>query len=340
MEASTIPSERRRERLDRGIKVRSDGIYALVSWREITYLILPRAVLVVGLLVVPVFLPEIWQRVVCLTGIYALLALAFEFLLSSVGLVCLGGAFWMGVGGYIAGILGSEFGLPPAATLPIATLIGGGFCTLLFLPCLPLRGIYFAIATFVYPFLFSHIIEALQIAGGTFGLSGLPTISSNWMSIYLIVILLLFVVFGFRRLLSEDVGLMFRSIRDNDQAVRASGINITYWKMVAVFIASAIGCFAGAYLCVIYGWTGMSFFALDFSVLPIAAAVVGGIGTFSGSLLGSLVLVPLTELLRAFGPLRMVLYAAILAIFVVAKPEGVMPYLARKYAQFEHWVEV
>ena len=332
--------ERRRERVDRGIKVRTEDIYALLSWREICYLMVPRAALVIGMLVVPALLSELWQRVICLAGIYALLALAFDFLLSSVGLVCLGGALWMGVGGYITGILASEFGLSPALTVPVASFAGGLFCTLLFLPCLPLRGIYFAIATFVYPLLFTHVIEALKIAGGTFGLPGLPTIPSKWIAIYLVVILLLVVVFGFRRLLSADLGLVLRGIRDNDQAVWASGIQITYWKTVAVFIASTIGCFAGAYLCVLYGWTGMSFFALDFSILPIAAAVMGGIGTFSGALLGSFVLVPLTELLRAFGPLRMVLYAAILAVFVVAKPEGVLPYLTRKYHQFQHWVEV
>lgn len=340
MEEVTAPRERRRERLDRGIKVRTEGTYALVSWREISYLLAPRAALVIGMLVVPALVPELWQRVVCLAGIYALLALAFDFLLSSVGLVCLGGALWMGVGGYTTGILASEFGLPPAATLPIATVAGGILCTLLFLPCLPLRGIYFAIATFVYPFLFSHIIEALQIAGGTFGLIGLPTIPGKWISIYLMVALLIAVVFGFRRILGQDMGLVLRGIRDNDQAVWASGISVNFWKAVAVFIASAIGCFAGAYLCALYGWTGMSFFALDFSILPIAAAVMGGIGTFSGALLGSFALVPLTELLRAFGPLRMVLYAVILAIFVVGKPEGLMPFLTRKYYQFEHWVEV
>ncbi len=246
----------------------------------------------------------------------------------------------MGVGGYIAGVLASEFGWTPAVTLPIAAIFGGGFCTLLFLPCLSLRGIYFAIATFVYPFLLSHIIEALQIAGGTFGLSGLPTIRNKWIAIYLMMSLLILVAFGLRRLLSEDLGSVFQGIRENDQAVKASGIDVTYWKTVAVFIASTFGCFAGAYLCVLYGWTGMSFFALDFSVLPIAATVVGGIGTFTGALLGGIVLVPLTELLRAFGPLRMVLYAAILAIFVVAKPEGLMPFMTRKYYQFERRVEV
>ena len=340
MEHSMAGREDRHQRLDRGIKVRSEGIYALASWREISYLLAPRAALVLGMLVVPALLPEVWQRVACLTGVYALLALAFDFLLSSVGLVCLGGALWMGVGGYIAGILASEFGWTPAVTLPIAALAGGGLCTVLLFPCLPLRGIYFAIATFVYPFLLSHIIEALQIAGGTLGLPGLPTIPNKWTALYLMMLLLNLIVFGFRRLLSEDVGLVFQSIRENDQAVKASGINVTGLKTVAVFIASTVGCFAGAYLCVLYGWTGMSFFALDFSVLPIAASVVGGIGTYTGALLGGVVLVPLTELLRAFGPLRMVLYAAILAIFVVARPEGFMPYLARKYSQFERWVEV
>lgn len=332
--------ERRRERLDRGIKVRTEGIYALLSWREIAYLLVPRAALVLGMLAIPAFLPEQWQRIVCLAGVYALLALAFDFLLSFVGLVCLGGALWMGAGGYMAGVLSSGLGLPPAVSVPVGTLAGATMCTLLFLPLLPLRGIYFAIATFVYPFILSHIIEALQIAGGTFGLSGLPTFPNKWVAIYLIIGLALIVFFGLRRLVSEDVGLVLRGIRDNDQAVKASGINVTFWKAVGVFIASVIGCFAGAYLCALYGWVGMSYFALDFSILPIAASVMGGLGTFSGALLGSFVLVPLSELLRAFGPLRMVFYAAILAAFVVGKPEGIMPYLTRKYHQFERWVEV
>jgi len=340
MEEIIAGLERRKERLDRGIKVRSDGIYALLSWREIFYLLFPRVILVVVLLGVSAFLPTLWQRVVCIAGIYALLAMAFDFLLSFAGLVCLGGALWMGAGGYVAGILFSEFGLPPVVALPIATLGGAGICTLLFLPCIPLRGIYFSIATFVYPLLFSHIIETLQFAGGTFGLSGLQTFPNNWVALYLVMIINLVVFFGLRRVAAEDVGLVFQAIKDNDLAVKASGLSVTLWKMGAVFISSAIGCFAGAYLCVLYGWAGISFFAFDFSILPIAAAVMGGLGTFSGALLGSFVLVPLTELLRAFGPLRMVLYAAVLAVFVVARPEGIMPYLTRKYEQFERWVDV
>ncbi len=332
--------EKRRERIDRGVKVRSDGLYALLSWREIAYLIAPRALVYAALLVLPLLLPTLWQRVFCLTGIYALLAIAFDFLVSYVGFVSLGGALWMGIGGYAAGIVADKFGFSPALSLPIATFLGGALCTLLLLPTLRLRGIYFAIATFVYPFILSQVIEALQIAGGTLGLMNLPTINGDWAVIYTMAVCLLVVLFGLRRLVSEDIGVVFRSMMENDQAVNASGINIVLLKIIGVFVASCIGCFAGAYLCVLYGSVGMSFFALDFSILPIAAVVVGGSGSFAGALLGAAVLVPLTELIRGFGSLRMVAYSVILVLFVALKPVGLMPYLTRKYEQFERWVEV
>jgi len=97
--------QRRKERLDRGIKVRSDGIYALMSYRELCYLVLPRAVLIGGMLILPLVVPAYWQKVVSYVCIYALLCLSFDFLAHFVGLVSLGGAFFVGTGGYLAAIL-------------------------------------------------------------------------------------------------------------------------------------------------------------------------------------------------------------------------------------------
>lgn len=272
--------------------------------------------------------------------IYALLAISFDFLTNYVGLVCLGGALFMGVGGYIAGGLNSTFGLSPILTIPIATFGGAMICTILLLPCLPIRGVYFAIVTLVYPLLLLKTIEATRILGGTDGLPGLATFPSIWIDQYLIIGATILSVFGLRRLVNEDIGLLFRSIKDNDQAVKASGIGITRYKALAVFIASGIGCFAGAYLCHLYAWVGISFFALDFSILPIAAAVLGGMGTLVGPFLGAAILVPLSELLRAFGGLRIVFYALILILIIGIRPEGLFTYFQRKYHQFEHWIEV
>jgi branched-chain amino acid transport system permease protein len=127
---------------------------------------------------------------------------------------------------------------------------------------------------------------------------------------------------------------------DNDQAVKASGMNITHYKALAVFIASGMGCLAGACLVHIYMWAGISQFALDFSVLPIAATVIGGSGTLVGPVIGCLILVPASELLREFGTLRIVFYALILVAFIVFRSEGIMVYGQRKYQQFQRWTKI
>jgi branched-chain amino acid transport system permease protein len=321
--------------------VRSDGIYAVSSWSESLYLLTPRLILLLGALLSPVLMPgAYYERVVCLLFIYGLLGISFDFLANFIGLVCLGGALFMGVGGYIAGGMNAYWGLPPLLTIPAATLLGGAFCTLLLLPCLKLKGIYFAIITLVYPLMLARIVEATQVFGGTNGLPGLDTFDHPWIDAYLIIGATLVILFGLRRLAHSDTGLVLRSIKDNDQAVTASGIDIRRCKAGAVFVGASLGCFGGAYLCHLYGWVGLSFFALDFSILPIAASVVGGMGTLIGPLLGAAVLVPLSEILRAFGTLRIVFYALLLIVFIAFRPEGLMNYLNRKYTQFEHWVNV
>ncbi len=333
--------QRRKERIDRGIKVRTEGIYALSSLRELSYLSVPRLALIVGMLALPLVMPSIyWQRVITITCIYALLALSFDFLAHFVGLVCLGGAFFVGTGGYLAAIANTTLGLPPWLTVPLAALVGGSFCTLLLLPCLPLRGVYFAIVSLMYPLLLARVIEALDILGGTDGIMGIDSFPNRWVEQYFLIGILLLLMFGVRRLVNTDLGLVLRGVKDNDQAIRASGMSVTFYKSVAVFIASVIGCLSGAYLVHIYMWSGISQFALDFSILPIAATVIGGGGTLVGPVLGCLILVPVSELLRDFGTLRIVFYALILVAFIIFRSEGLMVFGQRKYHQFERWTEV
>jgi branched-chain amino acid transport system permease protein len=331
----------RKERIDRGIKVRSDGLYALMSWREMVYLALPRFILVAGMLSLPFFMPgAYWQRVISIVCIYAILALSFDFLAHYVGLVSLGGAFFIGTGGYMAGILNSYFSISPFLTVPLAAIIGGAVCTILLFPCLPLKGVYFAIVTLMYPLFMARIIEAFNIFGGTDGILGIDSFSSAFVEQYFVVAMLLVFIFGIRRMVTTDMGLIFTAVMDNDQAVKASGISITKYKSLAVFIAASMGCMAGACLTHIYMWTGISMFALDFSILPIAATVIGGSGTLVGPLLGCLILVPVSELLRDFGTLRIVFYASLLVGFILFKSEGLMVFGQRKYEQFERWKKI
>ena len=332
---------RRKERLDRGIKVRSDTVYAVSSWKEIFFLLAPRAGLILALVVGPVVVPSLyWQRVICIMGVYALLAIGFDFLAHYVGLVSLGGALFIGVGGYISGCLNHYFGLPPALAICIAAVGGAFICTLILLPTLPLRGVYFAIITFAYPIVAERIIVAANVLGGTDGIPGLDVLSNIWLNQYSILAVVLISLFGLRKLVNEDIGVVLRGVKDNDQAIRASGLSVAYYKSMAVFLTAMMGCFAGAYLAHLYGWVGTSLFALDFSVFPLVATVVGGPGTLAGPLIGCMILVPVSEMLRAFGALRIVIYSLVMVVFILFWSEGLLNWARRKYEQFEHWVRV
>ncbi len=331
--------EKRKERIDRGIKARSDDIFVLNSYREMLYVAVPPILPVVGLLVLPMVLPLYWQKVMLSTAVIALLAMSWDFL-SSAGMVCLGQAFFFGVGAYIAGILDHYAGLPIWLTIPVATILGGAVCTFALLPVLRLRGVYFSMVTLVLPLMLARIIEATRVFGGTEGLTRLKPFPGPWVELYGIMFAAVCALFCFRRLMTTDYGLVLKAIRENDRSVMSAGINIYWFKAQALFITGSVGAFCGAYVTHVYMFVGMPVFALDYSVLPLAAAVVGGMGTFAGSLLGAFILVPLSEALRALGGLRTVLYALSLVVFIVALPEGVFHYCTRKYQQFERWSEV
>jgi branched-chain amino acid transport system permease protein len=276
----------------------------------------------------------------CFAAVYALLAISFDFLTERVGLVCIGGAFMIGVGGYISGSLNFYLGWPVFLTIPVGTIAGATICTLLWLPCLPLRGIYFAVVTFMFPFLATSIILATGLFRGTEGLSPVAGFPNALVGVYLIMVVVIVSIFALRRLCGEDIGLVFAGVKDNDQAVLASAVNITRVKVYALFIATLIGCFAGAYISHFSGFVGVSLFAVDFTIMPIAAAIMGGPGSIAGPALGAFILAPLSEALRGFGQLRVVLYCVVLVAFILFKPEGLLNWATRKYHQFEHWVKV
>jgi len=331
--------KRRKERLDRGIKVRSEDIFALSSWREMTYLLLPRLLPFLILLTIIIFATPYWRKVLISTAMFGILAISWDFLVST-GLVSLGQALFFGIGAYIAGALNHYFGLPYWITIPIATIGGGCLSTLLLLPVLRLRGIYFAMVTLVLPLVLVRIIEATKIIGGTEGLSGLANFHNTAEELIISICALLAVLFGFRRIMGTDYGLVLQGIRDNDRSVISAGINIYWFKAQALFLAGSVGAFSGAFMTHAYMFVGMPVFALDYSILPIASAVVGGMGTLAGPALGACILVPLSEALRGLGTLRVVFYGIFLVVFTVAIPEGIFPYIQRKYHQFERWVKV
>ncbi|MCP4624418.1 MAG: branched-chain amino acid ABC transporter permease [bacterium] len=331
--------EKRKERIDRGIKARSGDVFALSSWREMLYLSAPRLIPIIVFLILPLMLGIYWQKVLLSVAVFALLAISWD-ILAQAGMISLGQALFFGMGAYASGVINQYLGWHPLIAIPLATVIGGIICTIFLLPVLRLRGIYFSMVTLIIPLMLVRIVEATKIFGGTEGLSGITALPSRWIELYLIMGVLMAALFGFRRMMASDYGLVLKGISDNDRSVMNAGINIYWFKTQALFISGCIGAFTGAFLTHVYMFVGMPVFALDYSILPIAAAVVGGPGTLAGATLGAFILVPLSELLRGIGGLRIVFYGLFLVVFIVALPEGLFHYVQRKYHQFERWVEV
>jgi branched-chain amino acid transport system permease protein len=333
--------EQRRQRVDRPIKVLTDDVYALTSLRNMLYVAAPRLLPCMILLTLPLAVPNLYfQRVIIIAAIYGLLAVSWDFLVTSTGLVSLGQSLFFGVGAYLSGVINQSLGLPVLLAIPLSAIAGGAVCTLLLLPCLPLRGIYFSMTTLVYPLLLARLIEATGIMGGTDGLLGIDAFPSPWFEQYAVLILLLLFMFLLRRLIGTDFGLVLRAIRDDDQAVRASAINVIAYKTLALYVSASLGALAGAYFTHLYLFVGLSAFSLDLSILPMTCAVVGGIHTMAGAVLGAFLLIPLAESLRDLGTLRIVFYSLLLVAIILFKPEGIMSYLTRKYQQFERSVKV
>lgn len=273
--------------------MRSSDVFALLSWREMTYRAAPRLLPVVACIVLPMILGIYWQKVLLSVAVFALLAISWD-ILAQTGMISLGQALFFGLGAYCAGVMNHYWHLPPWVTLPAVTVLGGLISTLLLLPILRLRGIYFSMVTLIVPLMLVRVIEATKIFGGTEGLSGMTPMPSKWIELYLIMAALLCTLLGFRRMMDSDYGLVLKGINDNDRSVINAGINIYWFKTQSLFIAGCIVAFCGAFMTHVYMFVGMPVFALDYSILPIAAAVVGGLGTLAGAAVGAFILVPLS----------------------------------------------
>ncbi len=329
----------RKRRLDRGIKARTDTVFVIAAPGDIVYVLAPRVLPAIALLMLPLFLTGYHAKVMTHACVIGLLAMSWD-LLALCGLFSLGQSLFFGVGAYLAGTMDKYLHLPILVTLPVSTILGGAICAVMLAPVVRLRGVYFAMVTLMLPILFKKLIEALGIFGGTHGISSLTPFPHEWAAEYLIILVFLGVLFGLRALVDSDYGLVLKAIRDDDRAVMSAGINIFSRKVQALFLAGCVASFAGAFMTHQYQFVGFSVFAWDYAILPVAAAALGGPGTFAGAALGAMILVPLSEGLRAMGGLRIAIYCGILMISIIALPEGVFRFLERKYHQFETVVEV
>jgi len=310
------------------------------------------------LLCFPLVVSGAWVRFGTICGITVITVLGLQILLGLAGQVSIGQSAFMGVGAYGAAIGATKLGLP----FPLPIFFGAVAATvagLIFgLPAARIKGFYLALTTIAAQFVFQFTVPRLPEAwfGGSAGLSIPPpslfgiVIRGAVPFYYLTLPVTLLAVLAAMFILRSRVGRALIAVRDNDLAAEVTGINVTYYKVVAFGTASFFAGTAGALLAYENRLAHFEQFTLFESIWYLGMLVVGGLGSILGAVIGAISLRFVQELLTIVSPYAAqmlpgdrydiafpmvnVFLGALIIVFLIYQPRG----LAHLYRRSERFV--
>ena len=302
-------------------------------------------------LLLSVFFPVVFNSPVALNRmiliyLYALLGMGWNILGGFTGQVSLGHAVYFGIGAYVSTMLLVTFGLSPWLGMVSGVAVSVIISLIIGYPCFRLAGHYFAIATICVGEIISIIFLNWDKVGGAVGI-WLPTMETSFVNFqfnntkvpyyYIILSFLIIVIFLTAWIQRSRLGFYFRAIREDQDAARSLGINVAFYKMVAMGISAAItsvaGTFYAQYLLFI---DPSSTFALTISILICMLAVLGGTNSLWGPIIGAFILIPLSEYSREFlggsgQGIDLMVYGVLIMAISAYQPRGLIGLLqARK----------
>ena len=304
------------------------------------------AIVLALLIALPLPIPDVYTRnLIIITILFAGLAQAWNILGGYCGQISLGHAIYFGIGAYVSTLLFVRAGIPPSAGMLAAGIVAGVAALLVGWPCFRLSGHYYAIATVVVGEIGFLLFLNWDFVGGATGVY-VPFKGESFLALqfrtaklpYHYVALAFAAVAWLAAWLIEGSrwGYSWRAVKDDVVAARSLGVRIFPSKMAAAAIS---GCFTGIGGAIYAQYVGYidpdSVMAGSFSILIALPAVLGGVGTLWGPILGAAVLIPMSELSRSylggFGRgVDLMLYGAMIVLVAVARPQGLVSLLARR----------
>ena len=300
-------------------------------------LVLPSRMVVAVFILILLGLPMITQdpyllRILILTSIFAIFAGSWDLLSGFTGQMNFGHALFFGVGAYGAALLNLHLQLPPWASIPLGALVAVLAGLIVGIPCLRLRGTYLALTTLSFPIILMGIVFAIpEITGGELGISGLDRIVRSRVSQYYItVVVMVVMVVAMWKITDSNIGIIFHAIREDEVAVRASGINTTRYKLMAFCLSGFFAGIAGGLYAHFMRIAGPSTLEVSMSFQVVIWSVFGGVVTIWGPVGAVFILFPLLEFFRFWPELRMLMFAIIILLILRFMPQGLLPWLRNK----------
>jgi branched-chain amino acid transport system permease protein len=308
-------------------------------------------VLLAALIIAPRFANDYLLTILILILYFAYAGQAWNIMMGFAGQLSLGHAIYVGLGAYTSAALYVHFGVAPwigvLAAVPVAMACGAiiGFLAFRF----GVAGVYFAILTIAFAEFARIGFDHIAYTGGSAGFflpvaqytnNDLWNLRGRPVMFYYVILVLAVAAFLFSHiLLRSRMGYFWLAIREDEEAARALGIDTFRYKMYAVVISAGMTAVAGVFFAFYYNnLFPEQVFHISRSIELILAPIIGGVGTLFGPVLGAFVLTGLsegvTELLHAFGfdwpGVKQVFYGLCLLIVVMALPDGIWPWLARR----------
>jgi len=251
-----------------------------------------------------------------------ILAVSLNLITGFTGQFSLGHAGFMSIGAYACALITMRIPTVWGFLLGIlaAIILSGIAGMLVGLPTLRLRGDYLAIATLGFSEIIRIIFVNLDITNGAAGLSGIPQfVNWPWMFFFTAGTVLLISNF-----LKSTHGRACISIREDEIAAETMGVATTRYKVTAFIVGSCFAGMAGALYASYFYVIKPDIFGFMKSIDILIIVVLGGLGSLSGSLLAAVVLAVISTLLQSFAEIRMILYALLLIIIMLFRPQGLM----------------
>ena len=298
------------------------------------------AVLLVLAAALPWLVTDVYtENLLILILLYAGLSQAWNVLGGYCGQISLGHALYFGLGGYTSTMLLLSCGLPPVVGMVVGGLVGSLGALLVGWPCFRLSGHYYAVATVVVGEIGYLLFINWDFVGGASGLT-VPIAGRSWLYMQFgtsklpwIYITLAFAALAWTvAYLVEGSrwGYSWRAVKDDVTAARSLAVRVFPSKMAAAAISGFLTGMGGAIYAQYVGYIDPdSILAGSFSILIALPAVLGGVGTLWGPLLGSAVLIPVSELSRSYlgssgSGVDLMIYGGLIVAVSLARPAGLV----------------
>src|SRR5258708_209258 len=288
-------------------------------------------------LVLPLLVSSTFHlRIAALVFIFAVAVVGLNLLMGFAGQVSLGHAGFFGIGAYAVAIGPTHLGIPSWAAVFAGAAIAGLLAYLVGRPILRLKGHYLAVATLGLGILIAMVFtNEARLTGGPdgmpvprlelFGWRARTPTAWYWISGVSLVIGALIAV----NLIESPTGRAFRAIHDSETAARTLGIDVARTKLIVFVLSGVYAAVAGAYLALFDALVTPATAGFLRSIEFVTMAVLGGLGSIFGGVVGAAVLVLLPQVLTVFHDYETIMLGTIMIVFMIFLPAVIVPSLAR-----------